>query len=46
MLIEHTGVDHTWSTVGVAANIVEASWIALVDGIVYGLLRMGVVPRR
>ena len=46
VLIEHTGVDHTWSTVGVAANIVEASWIALVDGIVYGLLRMGVVPRR
>jgi len=30
----------------VAANIVEASWIALVDGIVYGLRRMGVPPRR
>jgi 2-isopropylmalate synthase len=46
VLIEHTGTDDTWSTVGVAANIVEASWIALVDGIVYGLLRMGVPPRR
>ena len=46
VLIEHTGTDETWSTIGVAANIVEASWIALVDGIVYGLRRMGVPPRR
>lgn len=46
VLIEHTGTEETWQTVGVAANIVEASWIALVDGIVYGLRRMGVPPRR
>jgi 2-isopropylmalate synthase len=31
--------------VGVAGNIVEASWEALVDGIAYGLIRHG-VPRR
>jgi 2-isopropylmalate synthase len=31
--------------VGVAANIVEASWRALVDGITYGLSRQGVSAR-
>ncbi len=29
----------TWSTVGVSTNIIEASWLALVDGVEYGLLR-------
>jgi 2-isopropylmalate synthase len=29
----------------VAPNIVEASWLALVDGITYGLLRQGVPVR-
>jgi len=29
----------------VAANIVEASWTALVDGITYGLNRRGVPAR-
>ena len=45
----HPGADRdlatattSWETVGVAANIVEASWLALVDGITYGLLRQGV----
>ena len=46
VLIEHQNGDTSWSTVGVAANIVEASWLALVDGVSYGLLRMGVDPRR
>ncbi|MEP7159556.1 MAG: citramalate synthase [Dermatophilaceae bacterium] len=46
VLIEHQNGDTAWSTVGVAANIVEASWVALVDGISYGLMRMGVSPRR
>jgi 2-isopropylmalate synthase len=32
------GSDH-WGTVGVSANIIEASWQALVDGIEYMLLR-------
>jgi 2-isopropylmalate synthase len=34
-----------WTTVGVGANIVEASWEALTDGFVYGLLRRGVPAR-
>ena len=28
----------SWSTIGVSENIIEASWQALVDSIVYGLL--------
>ena len=28
-------------TVGVGANIIEASWEALVDAVTYGLLRQG-----
>ena len=31
----------TWSTVGVSTNIIEASWLALVDAVEYGLLRDG-----
>ena len=27
-----------WTTVGVHANVVEASWLALVDAVQYGLL--------
>lgn len=39
VLIETTdGVD-TWGTVGVHANIIEASWQALVDAIIYGLVK-------
>jgi 2-isopropylmalate synthase len=45
VLIETGDGAATWDTVGVAPNIVEASWQALVDGVVYGLLRQG-VPRR
>jgi len=45
VLIETSDAGTTWTTVGVGANIVEASWRALVDGLVYGLLRHG-VPRR
>jgi 2-isopropylmalate synthase len=33
-----------WGTVGVSANIVEASWRALVDSVEYKLNRDGVVP--
>ena len=28
----------SWGTVGVSPNIIEASWIALVDSLEYGLL--------
>jgi 2-isopropylmalate synthase len=45
VLIETSDGERTWETVGVAANIVEASWEALVDGVVYGLLRQGVERR-
>jgi 2-isopropylmalate synthase len=33
-----------WGTVGVSANIVEASWRALVDSVEYKLARDGVTP--
>ena len=45
VLIETSDGTTSWSTVGLAANIVEASWEALVDGIAYGLMRQGVTPR-
>lgn len=40
-----TGAETTWMTVGVGPNVIEASWEALVDSIVYGLVRAG-VPNR
>ena len=40
-----SAAELTWSTVGVGPNIIEASWEALVDAIVYGLLRVGVTRR-
>ena len=45
VLIEHADEHTSWTTVGVAPNIVEASWLALVDGITYGLMRAGVPVR-
>ncbi|GHI87208.1 citramalate synthase [Streptomyces xanthophaeus] len=33
-----------WSTVGVAPNVIAASWQALEDAFTYGLLRAGVEP--
>ena len=39
VLIESTDGEESWETVGVGENIVEASWEALVDSIVYGLVR-------
>jgi 2-isopropylmalate synthase len=38
VLIDSTDGDRTWSTVGVSENVIEASWQALVDSLVYGLL--------
>jgi len=40
-LVESQSDGETWSTVGVSTNIVEASWQALLDSIVYGLIRAG-----
>jgi 2-isopropylmalate synthase len=45
VLIEHSDAATTWETVGVGANIVEASWQSLCDGLVYGLMRHGVQRR-
>jgi len=45
VLIETSDGTTSWETVGVAPNIVEASWLALVDGITYGLLRQKVPVR-
>lgn len=39
VLIETTDGETLWSTVGVSTNIIEASWIALVDSIEYKLLK-------
>jgi 2-isopropylmalate synthase len=39
VLIESTDGDDVWTTVGVSTNIIEASWQALLDALVYGLLR-------
>lgn len=38
VLIEHSDGTHTWNTVGVSENILDASWQALADGIRYTLL--------
>jgi 2-isopropylmalate synthase len=38
VLIETGDGDSTWGTVGVSQDIIEASWEALVDSYVYGLL--------
>lgn len=38
VLIETGKGTKTWGTVGVSGNIIEASWQALVDSVVYGLL--------
>ncbi|MFZ0158852.1 MAG: citramalate synthase [Kineosporiaceae bacterium] len=45
VLIETADSSGSWTTVGVGANIVEASWQALCDGLTYGLLGVD-VPRR
>ncbi|TDC87031.1 citramalate synthase [Saccharopolyspora aridisoli] len=35
VLVESRDGEHEWTTVGVHANIVEASWIALCDALIY-----------
>ena len=39
VLIETSNHQSSWGTIGVHENVMEASWEALVDGIVVGLLR-------
>ncbi|MBM7684673.1 MAG: 2-isopropylmalate synthase [Epulopiscium sp.] len=39
VLIESTDGEDIWTTVGVSTDIIEASWIALVDSIEYKLIK-------
>jgi 2-isopropylmalate synthase len=39
VLIETSDGSSSWVTVGVGANVIEASWEALLDGVVFGLRR-------
>jgi 2-isopropylmalate synthase len=39
VLCEHSDVETSWGTVGVHENIIDASWKAVVEGLVIGLLR-------
>jgi 2-isopropylmalate synthase len=39
VLLDTTDGETSWSTIGVSENIIEASWQALVDSIVYALVR-------
>ena len=40
VLIESSDGEKTWGTIGVSENIIEASWQALEDSIVYGLMHL------
>ena len=42
VLIETSDGVSSWVTVGVGANVIEASWEALLDGVTFGLRRHGV----
>jgi 2-isopropylmalate synthase len=41
VLLDSTDGERTWSTIGVSENVIEASWQALVDSVVFGLLHAG-----
>ena len=41
VLVESTDGAGSWTTVGVHGNVVEASWLALVDAVAYAGLRTG-----
>ena len=41
VLVDSTDGERIWSTIGVSENIIEASWQALSDAVVYGLLHSG-----
>ncbi|MBC9957090.1 citramalate synthase [Yimella sp. cx-51] len=45
VLIETTDGESAWTTLGVAPNIVHASWLALVDSFTFGLMKKGINPR-
>ena len=39
VLIDSTDGEATWTTIGVSENIIEASWLALRDSVIYALMR-------
>ena len=39
VVIESRDADEVWRTVGVSENIIEASWLALVDSVEYKLFK-------
>ena len=39
VIIDSRDGEQSWSTVGVSTNMIEASWLALLDSVAYGLLR-------
>ena len=39
VLLETSGEDESWGTIGVHENVIEASWDALTEGLIVGLLR-------
>jgi 2-isopropylmalate synthase len=39
VLLETSDEDETWGTIGVHENVIEASWDALTEGLIVGLLR-------
>ncbi len=41
VLIETSDHDGTWGTIGVHENIIQASWQALIDGVIVGIIRNG-----
>jgi 2-isopropylmalate synthase len=41
VLIDSTDGETVWTTIGVSPNIIEASWQALTDALVWGLLHSG-----
>ncbi len=41
VLIETTDGESSWVTVGVGHNVIEASWMALIDSLTFGLHRHG-----
>jgi 2-isopropylmalate synthase len=41
VLVDTSDGERTWTTIGVSENIIEASWQALYDSMVFALLRTG-----
>jgi len=44
VLLDTADAEGSWSTIGVSENIIEASWQALVDAVVFGLIRSAEDP--